>query len=77
MEGGSRYAPAQTMSGPAPSFTLPRRSVVKPSKAEEAVNPRARSAKLRLAIRTDAPAHPRDPDWSPAKRELPSLGALA
>ena len=77
VEGGSRYAPAQTASGPAPSFTLPRRSVVKPSKAEEAVNPRARSAKLRLALRTDAPAHPRDPHWSPVRRTLPSLEALA
>ena len=77
VEGGSRYAPAQQQSGPAPSFTLPRRSVVKPSKAEEVVNPRARSAKLRLAVRTDAPAHPRDSDWSPAKRQLPSLEALA
>ena len=76
VEGGSRYAPAVETSGPAPSFTLPRRSVVKPSRAEEAVNPRARSAKLRLAVRTDAPAHPRDPVWSPAKRALPSLEQL-
>ena len=76
VEGGSRYAPAVETTGPAPSFTLPRRSVVKPSRAEEAVNPRARSAKLRLAVRTDAPAHPRDPVWSPAKRALPSLEQL-
>jgi 16S rRNA (cytosine1402-N4)-methyltransferase len=42
-------------SGPAPSFT----SVAKPlfpSDRELARNPRARSARLRTAVRTDAPA---------------------
>ena len=58
VEGGSRYAPAVERDGPAPSFTLERRSVVKPSKGETSANPRSRSAKLRAAIRTDAPAHP-------------------
>ena len=76
-QGGSRYAPAVQDNGPAASFTLPRRSVVKPTREEEAVNPRARSAKLRLAVRTEAPALPRDLDWSPVKRALPTLEQLS
>ena len=76
VEGGSRYAPVAEAVGPAPSFRLARRSVVKPGRDEEADNPRARSAKLRVAIRTSAPPHPADPDWSPAKRRLPSLDRL-
>ena len=51
---GSRHRP-MAASGPSPSFT----SVAKPlspSDAELARNPRARSARLRTAVRTDAPA---------------------
>ena len=51
---GSRHRP-MVASGPAPSFT----SVAKPlspSDRELARNPRARSARLRTAVRTDAPA---------------------
>ena len=51
---GSRHRP-MAASGPQPSFT----SVAKPlspSDAELARNPRARSARLRTAVRTDAPA---------------------
>ena len=51
---GSRHRP-MAASGPAPSFT----SVAKPlspSDRELARNPRARSARLRTAVRTDAPA---------------------
>ncbi|MEM7729360.1 MAG: 16S rRNA (cytosine(1402)-N(4))-methyltransferase RsmH [Pseudomonadota bacterium] len=78
VEGGSRYAPAVAKTGPEPSFTLPRRSVVKPTKAEEAVNPRARSAKLRLAVRTAAPAHDCNPDaWMPSRTALPTLEELS
>jgi 16S rRNA (cytosine1402-N4)-methyltransferase len=40
----------------APSFSLPTRKPVLPTKEETQTNPRARSAKLRLAIRTGAPA---------------------
>ncbi|MGB3454960.1 MAG: 16S rRNA (cytosine(1402)-N(4))-methyltransferase RsmH [Litorimonas sp.] len=78
VEGGSRYAPAVTRTGPKPSFTLPRRSVVKPGKREESENPRSRSAKLRLAVRTDAPAQECDAaSWHPPRTTLPTLEQLA
>lgn len=77
VEGGSRYAPAVVQSGPEASFTLPRRSVVKPSKSEESENPRSRSAKLRVAVRTKEPAQDSDPTaWHPAKLTLPTLERL-
>lgn len=44
---------------PDPSFILNSRRVAKPSKQEVAVNPRARSARLRAAMRTDAPTWPK------------------
>ena len=53
--GGSRYAPVVIEARPEASFTLPKRSVVKPSKDETSENPRSRSAKLRCGIRTIAP----------------------
>lgn len=40
----------------APTFALLTRKAIEPSQDECARNPRARSAKLRVAIRTDAPA---------------------
>jgi len=40
----------------APSFRLIKRGAIKPAAAEARSNPRARSARLRAAIRTDAPA---------------------
>jgi len=39
-----------------PTFTLAKRGALKPSSQECAANPRARSARLRAAERTDAPA---------------------
>lgn len=52
--GTSRHAPQ--MAGPAPSFTQPFRRAIGADDAELAANPRARSAFLRVGIRTAAPA---------------------
>jgi len=55
---GSRHMPATE---PRPlSFTVAGKAMVKPSAAEIEANPRARSAKLRAARRTDAPARRAD-----------------
>jgi len=52
--GGSRHLPPQA-AGPRPSFELIGKGLVEATQAEARVNPRARSAKLRAAVRTDAP----------------------
>ena len=51
---GSRHAPPVEAAA-APSFQLLFNGARTPSAAELAANPRARSAKLRAAVRTDAP----------------------
>ncbi|MFS8036248.1 16S rRNA (cytosine(1402)-N(4))-methyltransferase RsmH [Xanthobacter sp. AM11] len=52
----SRHLPQAE--GPEPSFRLLAKGVVEAGPEEVAGNPRARSAKLRAAERTEAPAHP-------------------
>jgi 16S rRNA (cytosine1402-N4)-methyltransferase len=53
---GSRHMPEIIDSNLAPSFSLTKRGAIKPGADEVLLNPRARSARLRVAERTDAPA---------------------
>ena len=55
--GGSRYAPEITR---AAQFEVKSRKPIGPDERELAENPRSRSAKLRVGIRTDAAAEPVD-----------------
>lgn len=75
VQGGSRYAPEVKSTGPAASFTLPRRSVTKPSKFEIAENSRSRSAKLRVAVRTESAAFEIDDSLLPDVISLAELEA--
>jgi len=53
---GSRHLPQHAEAGPPPTFALRKKSAIKPGDAEVERNPRARSSRLRVAIRTDADA---------------------
>lgn len=55
----NRYAPEVEQITPA--FRIEKRKAIGPDADELAQNPRSRSAKLRVAIRTDAPAQDIDP----------------
>ncbi|MEO3434388.1 16S rRNA (cytosine(1402)-N(4))-methyltransferase RsmH [Inquilinus sp. CAU 1745] len=54
--GVSRHRPAIDAEHRPPTFTIVDRKGVSPGEAELRDNPRARSARLRAAVRTDAPA---------------------
>ncbi|WP_037293873.1 16S rRNA (cytosine(1402)-N(4))-methyltransferase RsmH [Roseobacter sp. CCS2] len=55
----NRYAPE--IEQVTPAWRIEKRKAIGPDEAELAENPRSRSAKLRVASRTDAPAEPIDP----------------
>jgi 16S rRNA (cytosine1402-N4)-methyltransferase len=57
---GSRHLPPGAPPARAPSFRFVNHKPVSPTEEEIAANPRARSARLRWAVRTDAPAWPED-----------------
>ena len=66
---GSRHLPEQSIKSASPSFRILNQRPLTPSKGELELNPRARSARVRAAVRTDAAAWP--PDELPAG--IPSL----
>ena len=55
----SRLLPGEP-APPEPTFQVPRGQPIEPSAAEAQANPRSRSARLRFAIRLDAPAQGED-----------------
>lgn len=53
---GSRFLPESVTDRSDPTFTLPQKKAYFPTDAETARNPRSRSARMRVGIRTAAPA---------------------
>lgn len=70
-QGRSRYLPPSKSALTPPSFKQENRSARKPAKSEIGSNVRARSAKLRVATRTDAQV------WSAEENLLPKAPSLA
>jgi 16S rRNA (cytosine1402-N4)-methyltransferase len=66
-EARSRLLPGEAARA-APSFVVPGKQPITAGEAEMQRNPRARSAKLRFAIRTSAAPHPEDPALSQLAR---------
>ncbi len=69
---GSRFSPMAEIAEFCPGFTLVQRNAIVPSKTETANNARARSARLRWAVRTDAAPMEVVPQLTP----VPDLTAL-
>jgi 16S rRNA (cytosine1402-N4)-methyltransferase len=68
--GSSRHVPGSPK-GDAPTFELLERRPIEPSDEEMETNPRSRSARLRWALRTEAPA------WvKPVEGDMPRLPGL-
>ena len=67
MANSNRYAPEIVQDTAA--FAVKKRKAIGPDDDELAINPRSRSAKLRVAVRTDAPAAAIDP----AKLGMPMM----
>lgn len=66
---GSRHLPPNAVDPRPPTFRLPSRRARKPGDVEVRRNPRARSARLRVAVRTDAPA------WSDVPASTGEVGS--
>ena len=69
----SRHMPDVDM--PTPSFKEPAKRNIKAGAAEIEANPRSRSARLRVAIRTEASVFPQAADLMP--RRAPQIGAAS